>query len=355
MQKQRYIFLLVVVILFSAGGVRLPAQQMESGHMVIRRTVDLVTLDVAVTDKKGNYVTGLRPGNFAVYEDGLREKLATFAEANEAPRTVAGFASRAPDSRPALSATGLASSAGAGHSVFILFDTSNYMYRSFVFAQDSIAEFVRSLDHIDRVAFYSYSRDFSRDARLTANRSLVLRGVRSTVAGDDAALYNSLLLTLEDAAQFSGRKVVVVFSNGPDNSSVVAPEDVLELAQSEGVPIYMVSTRKAQLDPLTVAVFDRVSAATGGKAYFARNWEDEQKAFSSIRNDLLHLYSLSYYPQVNPNRGWRKITVRLVGVHLSHYHIRTRSGYRLTWPGAPTDDLTRANRNPGFGVQGSAR
>ena len=89
----------------------------------------------------------------------------------------------------------------AGANVFILFDTSNYMYRGFVFAQDAIAEFVRSLDGPDRVAFYSYSRDLSRATTLTPDRSQVLRGVRTTVAGDDAALYNALLMTVKDAGQ----------------------------------------------------------------------------------------------------------------------------------------------------------
>ena len=46
--------------------------------------------------------------------------------------------------------------------VFVLFDTSNYMYRSFVFAQDAIADFIRSMDDSSKVAFYSYSRDLSR-------------------------------------------------------------------------------------------------------------------------------------------------------------------------------------------------
>ena len=49
-----------------------------------------------------------------------------------------------------------------GANVFVLFDTSDYMYRGFVFAQDAIAEFVRSLENADKMAFYSYSRDFSR-------------------------------------------------------------------------------------------------------------------------------------------------------------------------------------------------
>ena len=71
-----------------------------------------------------------------------------------------------------------------------------------------------------------------------------------------------------------------------------------------------------------------MTAATGGKAYFAKNWKDQKDAFLSIRDDLAHLYSLSYYPQPNPNRGWRSITVKLKGENLKKYHIRTRSGYR---------------------------
>jgi hypothetical protein len=71
-----------------------------------------------------------------------------------------------------------------------------------------------------------------------------------------------------------------------------------------------------------------MTAATGGKAYFAKNWKDEQQAFASIRDDLAHLYSLSYYPKANPNSGWRTISVRLIGEQLKKYKVRTRSGYR---------------------------
>ena len=65
-------------------------------------------------------------------------------------------------------------------------------------------------------------------------------------------------------------ETVVVFSNGPDNSSMVAPEDVDELAQSLGIPIYMISTREAKLDPSSAAVFGRMTESTGGEAYFER-------------------------------------------------------------------------------------
>src|SRR6202789_1798742 len=91
----------------------------------------------------------------------------------------------------------------------------------------------------------------------------------------------------------------------------------------------MISTREAQLEPISTAVFERMSKATGGKAYFARSWSDEKKAFPFIQEDLAHLYSLSYYPQPNPSTGWRTITVKLVGKDVQKYHIRTRAGYRL--------------------------
>ncbi len=335
---KKYSFLILIL----AGLFGATTSSTQENQPEIHVVVNLVQLNVAVTDKKGNYVTGLHPEDFVISEDGIAEKIATFGEGNEATRRVVDATANTnsqPESPPeplrewsrndliADSSVPL-NSLVAGSNVFVLFDTSNYMYRGFVFAQDAIADFIRSLQTADKLAFYSYSRDLSRSAPLTPDRSQVLRGVRSTVAGDDAALYNCLLLTVKDAAQYVGRKVIVVFSNGPDNSSVVPPEDVAELAQSTGVVIYMVSTREAQLEPVSTAVFDRMTAATGGKAYFAKNWREEKQAFASIRDDLGHLYALSYYPRANPNRGWRAITVKLSGEGQKKYHIRTRSGYR---------------------------
>ena len=309
------------------------AQDSPDFHVV----VNMVQLNVAVTDSKGNYITGLRPSDFAIYEDGINEKPATFAEGDAPARRIDDAGQEASAAVASADPSAGASDGVSpqtfdalitGSNVFVLFDTSDYMYRGFVFAQDAISEFIRSLTKADKVAFYSYSRDLSRIAPLTADRGQLLQAVRSTVAGDQAALYNALLLTLKDAAQNRGRKVVVVFSNGPDNSSVVPPEDVAEFAQSAGVSIYMISTQEARLEPVSTAVFDRMTAATGGKAYFARNWRDEHKAFASIRDDLDHLYSLSYYPKANPNNGWRAISVRLVGDRLKKYKVRTRNGYR---------------------------
>jgi Ca-activated chloride channel homolog len=339
MTKRHFLFLWLISFPFCGSGSG-TAQEDASR---IRVSVVLVQLNVAVTDGKGNYISGLSPEDFSIAEDKIPEKTATFEEGNEPPRrlievgpaggrTVTQTVPKPSDPADQPSSIDPAKAPGlwaAGANVFILFDTSNYMYRGFVFAQDSIAEFIRSLEGVSKVALYSYSRDLSRVSTLSSDRAQVLRGVRNTVAGDDAALYNSLLLTVKDAAQVTGKKAIVVFSNGPDNASLVPPEDVAELAQSTGTIIYMISTQQAESEPVSTAVFERMSKATGGKAYFSKSWRDEKLAFSSIRDDLAHLYTLSYYPQPNPNRGWRTITVKLVGKNLQKYHLRTRDGYRL--------------------------
>ncbi len=336
--------ILIALGLLLAGSSASYAQQ----NPAIRVIINMVQLNVAVTDKNGNYVTGLKPENFKIIEDGIVEKAATFGEGNQPARSLNDSG---PAGETAESSSGLTENSDgrpptfeeliSGAQVYILFDTSDYMYRGFVFAQDAISEFVRSLDTADKIAFYSYSRDLNRSAPLTPDRSQVLRAVRSTVAGDEAALYNGLLLTLKDAAQNKGRKVVVVFSNGPDTSSVVPPEDVAEFAQSAGVSIYMISTQKAKLEPVSTVVFDRMTAATGVKAYFAKDWKDEHMAFASIRDDLAHLYSLSYYPRPNPNTGWRAITVELVGDQFKRCRVRTRKGYRpLPVRFSPDNDMT---------------
>jgi VWFA-related protein len=334
MEKRCLLIVTLLLGLLPLSTSRTSAQQDATRFRVV---VNLVQLNVAVTDNKGNYVPGLHPLDFAVTEDGIPENIATFEEGNgpttrlvdESPSAQSHTRMQDSVSGPSLEdSPETLSSALAGANVFILFDTSNYMYRGFVFAQDAIADFVRSLESADKIAFYSYSRDLYRAAALTSDRSDVVRGVRTSVAGDDAALYNSLLLTVQDAGQYPGRKMIIVFSNGPDNASMVPPEDVAELAQSAGIPIYMISTTEAQLEPVSTAVFERMSAATGGKAYFAKSWRDEKKAFASIRDDLAHLYSFSYYPKSNPNRGWRSIKVRLVGERSKKYHLRTRNGYR---------------------------
>ena len=302
-----------------------------------RVKVDMVVLSFTVTDSKSHYINGLKPSDFRIYEDGIPQKLNTFGEGNKAPVQVLENGQTKPllAANPAgaegdTKAAGgeIHSDAFVGTNVFVLFDTSNYMYRGFVYASDAIADFVRGLDRADSVAVYTFSRNLSRPGPLTRDRTEAIFGLRKAVAGDDAALYNGLLLTLRDAAKVPGRKVIIVFSNGPDNASMVAPDDVRAVAEDEGIPIYVISTSEVSKDPISSNIFRRIATRTGGKAYFAKTWQKQVEAFESIREDLGNSYTVSYYPQANPNEGFRKVTVEIAQDVAKKYRVRARPGYR---------------------------
>ncbi len=318
-----------------AAGFWLRAQEPE--QPTFRVKVDMVVLSFTVLDQKNKYVNGLKPKDIKIYEDEITQKLATFAEGSRSPVQVLDNG----ETRPLRPSTEASAAVGTGNpdavdlradasgtNVFVLFDTSNYMYRGFVYASDAIADFIRGLDRSDSIAVYTYSRNLNRAVPLNRDRGMAIGGLRKAVAGDDSALYNSLLLTLRDAAKVPGRKVVIVFSNGPDNASMVAPDDVRAVAEDEGIPIYVISTSEVTKDPISSNIFKRISANTGGKSYFAKTWQKQIEAFESIREDLGNSYTVTYYPQPNPNEGFRRIRVELTDEAMRKYKIRARPGYR---------------------------
>jgi len=130
---------------FSGVTVWMAAPQ-QNPDTIFHVNVNMVQLDVAVTDKKGNYITGLNPWDFEIYEDGISQKMATFGEENEVPRSLADYPRQnsalgeAPPTKTGRQAREGAvqsimrkespdriASLVAGASVFILFDTSNYV------------------------------------------------------------------------------------------------------------------------------------------------------------------------------------------------------------------------------------
>ncbi len=310
-----------------------PEPTLNESSALFEVEVDLVMLNIAVTDQRGRYIRDLKPTDFRITEDGIGQNIASFGEGNVAPRRLSPSVSQEPvkdpDSDPIFPLPAAISDQLVGTNVFVLFDTSNFMYRSLVYAEDAIADFIRGLDHADSVAIYAFSRNLTRHAKLTGTHDDALRGLRRAVAGDETALYNCLLLTLRDAARMSGRKVIIVFSNGPDNSSTISPDDVGAIAEDEGIPIYVISTKELNRDPISSNAFRRITNRTGGKAYFAKTWQRQSEAFVEIREELASSYTITYYPQPNPNGGWRSIQVELVGADgQQRYRIRTRAGYR---------------------------
>jgi VWFA-related protein len=298
---------MVALVLWSASP-RSAAQQVVAAQY--RVNVDLVALTFSVADSKGRPIHGLKAADLRITEDGIQQKIAAFAEGSRV----------AEEALPG---------APPGTNVFILFDTSDRMYRGIPYVCDAIADFLRKLDPADAVAVYTFSRNLSRAAPLTTDHAILRDALAQNIAaGDDTALFNCILLTLRDAAKAPGRKAVVVFSNGPDNSSMLSPDDVGKVAVDEGIPVYVISTLNPGKDRPTAAALERLTARTGGKLYLAPNWQAQTQAFTAIHEDLGASYTAYYYPAPNPNHGYRSIRIELLSSSGRTYKIRTRDGYQ---------------------------
>lgn len=279
--------------------------QAEGPQPVYRVDVNMMVLNFTVKDNKGRYISGLKPENIRVREDGIPQSIVSFWEESSKEASI---------------------SPGMNRSVFILFDTSNNMYAGLVYAQEAILRFIRQLHPTDHVAVYSFSRNLFRAQGLTPDHQKAIRAVRNIVAGDQTALFNCLLLTLRDAAKVPGHKAVVVFSNGADDASMLSPDDVRRVAEDEGIPIYVVSA--GPYNPISKAVFKRLTENTGGRVYYAPRWEDQKEAFAAIREEFQNSYTLTYYPAPNPNEGFRHIEVEILGRGEEGYQVQARPGYR---------------------------
>ena len=273
----------------------------DSSIATYRADVQMVTVSFKV-EQKGKPVTGLAPSQVKVLEDGIEQRIDRFIQSRASAADKA--AGRVPTS------------------IFVLVDTSNGMYRDIAHAYDSIADFIRGLDPDDPVAVYTFSRNLFRASELTKDRYKAIASVQRSAAGDDTALYNALLLTIRDAAKVRGPKQIVVFSNGADDASMVSPDDVARIAESEGIPISVVSTNlKDQISQIT---WNRITSKTGGEVYFAKEWQDQRLAFESLAEKVRNTYTLTYYTS-SDNPGFRTLELRIKGK--GKYSIRCRSGY----------------------------
>src|SRR5207248_918324 len=118
-----------------------------------------------------------------------------------------------------------------------------------------------------------------------------IRGLRNAAAGDTTAVLNATLLSLRDAAQVPGRKVLVVFSNGPDDSSIVTPGDVARVGEEEGIPIYIIATKVG--NKICEEAFSTLADASGGRLFLAAHRAAQEEAFRAISEDLKHTYTLT--------------------------------------------------------------
>jgi Ca-activated chloride channel family protein len=278
-----------------------------------RTGVDLVALNVVVTDSQNQFVVGLAQADFAVFEDGVQQDVSFFGS-SDVPLDIA-----------------------------ILLDTSASMTDKIATAQKAAIGLVSTLRGSDRVSVV----DIKDATRILFQMSSDADGARAAIlatnAGGGTALYNGTYLALKEMTKLRRgngeirRQAIVVLSDGADTASLMSYDDVLELAKQSGIAIYTIALRsKSELARglhnsrryFSESDFAMKSLAqeTGARAFFPTEVSELVGIYSSIAEELASQYALGYTSK-NPkvDGTYRRVIVRInqnPGVR-----TRTRSGY----------------------------
>jgi Ca-activated chloride channel homolog len=254
-------------------------------------SVSLVDVYATVTDQKGRPVTGLTADAFEVFENGQ-------------PQTVTVF-----------------TSGEMGLSVAVALD------RSFSMAGDPLAamtgaamQFVGALRSADRVMLVGIGSRVEVLAPLSADRDASLRVLRSLDAFGSTSLHDAIITALDEIQPASGRRALVLVSDGADRYSRATPSAVVERARRGDVLIYPIAVGKTR-PPL----FAELAAATGGRSAHVTDLRRLPDTLISIADELRRQYLLGYTPlRSTTTSEWRslRVTVRRAGVS-----VRARPGY----------------------------
>ncbi len=283
MNRRSPVGLALVLVLGSAGSV-MPQPPTFS------TAIEAVRVDVLVTEN-GEVVRGLRPVDFEVLDDGVRQDvdLVTF---EQLPLNV----TLALDLSHSVSGERLDHLRSAGHAL------------------------LDGLRSEDQAALLTFSHMVTLRESQTADIGRVRTALDQVRPLGDTALVDGVYSALLQASPGFGRNLLLVFSDGLDTSSWLRPDDVLESAQHASVVVYGVSVRGAGKSPFLADLSER----TGGTNLEVESTNDLSRTFVSILNEFRERYLVSYSPRGVSRAGWHQLEVRVKGRRAT---VKARAGY----------------------------
>ena len=292
------------LLVSAALGTLLAAQ---TPPQVFRTGVELVSLNVTVTDSTGHFITDLSQDDFQIFEDGAKQDI-TFFTRSQLPIALA-----------------------------LLLDTSASMDAKLSTAQEAAIGFARRVRTQDLASVIDFDsrvvvlQPFSNDG------TALEKAIRDTSAGGSTSLYNAVYIALNEMKKLRAtsveeirRQAIVVHSDGEDTSSLLPFEEVLELAKRSVTAIYAIGLHSKE--PRVASSFNEadyvlktLSHETGGRAFFPQAVSELNAIYSQIGDELSSQYTLGYTSK-NPKRNgaWRRIVLRLNRLNAIP---RTKQGY----------------------------
>jgi len=263
----------------------LSAPQFRSG-------VNVVEVYAAVVDQNGAPVAGLTSRDFTVLEDGVPQRISSFAEA-DFPLSVA-----------------------------IAVDRSFSMKSQLPAAVNAARTFLGELRSEDAAMIVAIGSEIETVAPLSTDRQQQLRALDALQPWGTTGLYDALVMSIDAIQAARGRRALVLLSDGSDRYSHASASDALDHARRADVMTYPIALGRTR-----PALFADLAVLTGGRSFQPRDAGQLTTTMKTIASELRHQYLLGYTPArpiVSGEQQWRAITVRVTRAGVT---VRARDGY----------------------------
>ena len=282
----------------------------EDPAAVIRTTVNEVNLVFTVTDKHGRFIKDLKQEDVQIQDN----------------------------SRPVTQIRSFSSQTDLPLQVALLVDASNSVRDRFKFEQEAAIEFLNQIirPNYDKAFVVGFDATPEVTQDFTDSSEALAKGVRSLRPGGGTAMYDAIYFACRDKllkAQRTGplRRAVILLSDGDDNLSHVSREEAIEMAERAEVIVYSISTNVSGSKGKGDKVLERISEATGGRAFFPFKVQDVADAFTEIQDELRSQYALSYRPpELRADGSYHPI--QITALNPKNLRVRSRRGYYAPSP-----------------------
>ena len=277
------------------------AQEVDEDE-VVRVTSNLVIIPATVVDARGRAIVDLRVEDFELRVDGEVKSIGDLSR-SETPVQV-----------------------------LLLFDNSASLSAAREFEKQAAVRFFQSVIRpIDRAAIYAISTTPTLAQPLTSDMRRLVSTIERFGKPDGAtALFDAITQAADYMRPLTGRKVLVLVSDGTDTVSDVSFDDALSHALRAECQVYIVQTRQVE-DPNLHDTFSeqqmyKLAEQTGGAVFVPRSVEELDYVFTQISLDISQQYLLSYYPQDDrSDKYFRFINLRVKT--RPNMRVRARKGF----------------------------
>jgi Ca-activated chloride channel homolog len=299
--SNRLLSLVSFVMIVTGAGVA--AQQPTT----FQTRVDLVNFGVTVADKKGSLVGDLVAEDFEVTEDGKRQTLSYFANGD-----------RTGPPGPELH-------------LGLLLDVSESMGEDIGFTRTAAIKFLNTLTDAVDITVVDFDTQVRVGRYAQSEFARLVERIRQQKTDGNTALYDAIGVYLDGAAGQTGRKIMLLYTDGGDTRSALRFTELLDLLKASDATVYVIG----QLEHQTQAsrstqrlILQQIAEATGGQAFFPQSVKNLDSVYERVIAEIRAQYTLGYLSTNSALDGsWRKVDVKIVRKEGRDYRLRSRKGY----------------------------